>query len=117
MALILVPRQPVNDEITLRGFPLGTWTGASELPAGCSYADTGDASQTLVVCELSGNDVLQGAADIKERCRSKYGNNVVTHVPVPSAKIICSTPDDGAYSATCGDMPWVVTAENSSPSN
>jgi len=114
ISLALVPRQPVNNEITLRGFPLGTWTGINELPAGCSYADTGDGSHTLVTCDLTGNDVLAGAADVKERCRAKYGNNVVVHVPVPSASIVCTPPEGGQYSGTCGDLPWVVTAENSS---
>jgi len=116
ISLALVPRQPLaSGETTLRGFPLGTWTGASELPAGCHYADTGDGSQTIVTCDLSGNDVLAGAGDVKERCRAKYGNNVVVHVPVPAASIVCTPPTDGPYAATCGDLPWVVTAENSSP--
>tara|TARA_R110002073_G_scaffold303128_6_gene471295 strand:- start:6662 stop:8218 length:1557 start_codon:yes stop_codon:yes gene_type:complete len=111
---ILIPRQPLQSgETTLRGFPLGTWTGAGELPAGCNYANTGDDGQTLVTCDLTGNDVLAGAADVKERCRAKYGNNVVVHVPIPSAAIVCETPADGQYSETCGDTPWVVTAENS----
>lgn len=112
---VIIPRQPVADEITLRGFPLGTWTGASELPAGCSYANTGDESQTLVVCELTGTDVLQGAADVKERCRAKYGSNVVVHVPVPAAAIVCSPPTEGPQANNCAELPWVVTAENSSP--
>ncbi len=116
ISLALVPRQPVNNEITLRGFPLGTWTGASELPAACHYVDTGDSSQTLVSCDLTGTDVLNGAADIKERCRAKYGNNVVVHVPIPSAAIVCTPPTDSPYAASCGDTPWVVTVENSSPS-
>jgi hypothetical protein len=113
ISLALVPRQPVNNEITLRGFPLGTWTGANELPAGCHYVDTGDSSQTLVSCDLTGNDVLAGAADVKERCRAKYGNNVVVHVPIPSAAIVCDPAAELADS--CGATPWVVTAENSSP--
>jgi hypothetical protein len=116
ISLALVPRQPVDNEITLRGFPLGTWSGASELPSGCHYVDTGDQSQTLVSCDLSGTDVLSGAADVKERCRAKYGNNVVTHVPIPSAAIVCDPAEGSEYAASCGDTPWVVTAENSSPS-
>jgi hypothetical protein len=116
ISLALIPRQPLaSGETTLRGFPLGTWTGADELPSGCHYANTGDASQTLVTCDLTATDVLAGAADVKERCRAKYGNNVVVHVPIPAAAVVCSPPEGGQYSATCGDIPWVVTAENSSP--
>ncbi len=115
ISLALVPR-PTAEETPLRGFPLGTWSGAQELPAGCSYVDTGDSSQTLVTCDLTGNDVLAGAADVKERCRSKYGNNVVVHVPIPSSAIVCSPPEGGNYADNCGETPWVVTAENSSRS-
>jgi len=114
ISLALVPRQPLpSGETTLRGFPLGTWTGINELPAGCHFADIGNDGQTLVTCDLTGNDVLAGAADVKERCRAKYGNNVVVHVPVPSAAIVCETPEGAPYAETCGDLPWVVTAENS----
>jgi hypothetical protein len=115
ISLALVPRQPLaSGETTLRGFPLGTWTGAHELPAGCHYADTGDDSQTLVTCDLTANDVLAGAADVKDRCRAKYGNNVVVHVPIPSGAVVCTPPADGQYADSCAEFPWVVTAENSS---
>ena len=70
---------------------------------------------TGIPCDLTSTDVLNGAADIKERCRAKYGNNVVVHVPIPSAVIVCTPPANVDY--TCGDTPWVVTAENSSPSS
>lgn len=112
ISLALVPRQPVNNEITLRGFPIGTWSGSQELPAGCHYADTGDDSQIVVTCDLTGTDVIAGAADIKERCRSKYGNNVVVHVPVPADQIVCEAPVDGPHVDSCGEFPWVVSSEN-----
>lgn len=109
ISLALIPRQPVNNEVTLRGFPLGTWSGANELPAGCHYADTGDDSQIVVSCDLTATDILSGAADVKERCRSKYGNNVVLYVPVPSEQVVCSPPADGPHAANCGTTPWVVS--------
>lgn len=109
IALALIPRQPVDNEINLRGFPLGTWSGADALPAGCHFADTGDDSQIVVTCDLTANDILAGAADVKERCRSKYGNNVVVHVPVPSEQVVCEPPTDGPHAASCGAFPWIVS--------
>jgi len=112
----LVPTQPQMDEngnsvITLRGFPLGTWSGQSELPAGCRYFDVGDDSQTLVTCDLTADDLLKSQSDPKGRCRAKYADNVVVHVPIPSAAVVCAPPTDGQYAGTCSDQPWVVTAE------
>jgi hypothetical protein len=108
----VVPKQPQNGEITLRGFPLGTWSGKDQLPAGCRYVDTGDASQTLVSCDFTGDDLLQSASDPKGRCREKYADNVVVHVPIPADKIVCTPPADGKYTSTCGAQPWVIGAEN-----
>ena len=108
IARALVPRQ-VSGAVTLRGFKLGTWSGATSLPAGCRYIDTGDESQTLVGCNLTASDVLSSATDVKGKCRDKYGDNVVVHIPIPSAAIVCAPPADGQYSATCGDMvPWTA---------
>jgi hypothetical protein len=106
IARALVPRQ-VSSAITLRGFKLGTWSGATSLPAGCRYLDTGDTSQTVVACNLTASDVLSAQTDVKGKCREKYGDNVVVHIPVPGDAIVCAPPADGQYSATCGDMvPW-----------
>jgi len=110
----LVPTQPQRDEngndiITLRGFPLGTWTGANELPQGCEYFDTGDNSQTLVLCDLTASDLMVSLNDPKGKCQEKYGDNVVVHVPVPPDVITCNPPENGANAETCGDTPWVVT--------
>ena len=109
IARALVPRQPQGDQITLRGFKLGTWSDAHGLPAGCRYLDTGDDSQTLVACDLTATDVLSSQTDVKGRCREKYGDNVVVHIPIPASAIVCSPPKDGAYSSTCGEtVPWVA---------
>jgi hypothetical protein len=108
IARALVPRQPSSGgAVTLRGFRLGTWSGASALPAGCRYLDTGDQSQTLVGCNLTAGDVLSAQTDVKGKCREKYGDNVVVHIPVPGDALVCAPPADGQYSASCGDMvPW-----------
>ncbi len=109
----LVPPQPQkdadgNDILTLRGFPLGTWSGAAELPLGCRYVETGEAGQNLVACDLTAADLLVSADDPKGKCREKYGDNVVVHVPVPQGVISCSPPTGGAYADTCSNTPWVV---------
>lgn len=39
---------------------------------------------------------------------------MLAHVPIPAAALVCSPPADGQYAASCGELPWVVTAENSS---
>ena len=108
----LVPPQPQDGEITLRGFPLGTWSGASELPASCRYAETGDDSQTIVLCDLNASDLFANANDMKGVCRSKYGDNVVTHIPVPAAAIVCEPNAEKRFTANCGAMPWVIGDEN-----
>jgi hypothetical protein len=110
IARALVPRQPVSGSVTLRGFKLGTWSGATSLPAGCRFLDTGDQSQTVVACNLTASDVLSAQTDVKGKCREKYGDNVVVHIPIPATAIVCAPPADGQYSATCGDMvPWTAS--------
>jgi len=105
----LVPPQPVDGKITLWGFPLGTWSGASDLPVGCKYvAGPEGTSQTLVSCDLKASDLLSSAGDPKERCRQRYAGDVVVHVPVPQGAITCNPPADGPYAGTCSDMPWIV---------
>jgi hypothetical protein len=109
IAFALVPRQPVDGKITLRGFRLGTWTDENALPAGCRYLETGDDMHTEVACDLTASDVLAGSADLKNTCRDKYGDNVVVHIPIPAGAIVCSPPADGQYNSTCGDMvPWTA---------
>ena len=113
----VVPFQPDMDgTLRLRGFHLGTWSNMNELPSGCRYIDTGDtaSTKTLVACDLTASDVLSSQQDPKQKCREKYGDNVVVHVPVPKAAIVCTPPADGQYAATCSDMPWVVGSAPSS---
>ena len=102
----MIPIQPTADGVTLRGFPLGTWSGADQLPAGCTYADTGDDSQTIVTCNLTASDLLASANDPKGRCREKYGDNVVVHVPIDKGAIECGTPPEGPYADSCDADPW-----------
>jgi hypothetical protein len=97
LAAGLVPRSS-------RGFPLGTWSGIDELPAGCNFVDPGDGSQTVVSCDLTAADLMASARDPKGLCRSRYGDNVVVHVPVPADAVAC-TPPDGA---DCSATPWVI---------
>ncbi len=112
----LVPsirEQESREGLYLRGFPLGTWSGANELPTGCRYLDIGleardNASQTLVACEMRGSDLIQNLQDPKEFCRQKYGDDVVVHVPIPGEAIQCE-PGDHMHAGSCTDQPWVVT--------
>lgn len=106
----VVPPQNGLEELTLRGFKLGTWTGESELPPGCRYADTGEDLQALVLCDLTANDVFNALNDPKEVCRATYGNQVVVHVPIPAEAITCN-PGDGPEAEGCGAMPWVIGSE------
>jgi hypothetical protein len=107
----VVPFQPDQDgTLRLRGFHLGTWSDMNQLPSGCRYLETGDtdSTKTLVACDLTASDVLSSQQDPKQKCREKYGDNVVVHVPVPAGAIVCTPPADGQYAATCSSMPWVV---------
>jgi hypothetical protein len=109
IARALVPSQPQDGEITLRGFRLGTWSDADGLPAGCHYMETGDQSHTAVACNLTASDILTAKTDVKGKCRDKYGDNVVVHIPVPSDAIVCAPPADGAHTDTCGEtVPWTA---------
>ncbi len=113
VATSLVPPQPIvsddgSQEVTFRGFPLGTWAGLDSLPAGCRHVDLGDGSQTVVACDLTSADLIDHSADLKRRCLEKYGDNVVVHVPVPSELITCQPPADGTYAGTCSETPWIV---------
>ena len=116
----LVPRQPQKidgqDVVTLRGFRLGTWGDANGLPGGCRYVEDGEDTRTLVACDLTAADLLASAADPKDRCREKYGDNVVVHIPVPAEAIVCTPDPEGQFTDTCGDNPWVVGDEGQSGS-
>jgi hypothetical protein len=113
IARALVPVQPDPDgSLRLRGFHLGTWSDPSSLPAGCRHVDTGDpgSARTLVACDLTASDLIASAGDPKGRCREKYGDAVVVHVPVPADALVCSPPEGGQYAADCGATPWVLGA-------
>jgi hypothetical protein len=116
IALGIVPPQPEKGPdgkpiVKLRGFRLGTWSGIDELPAGCRFLKTGDDSHTLVSCDLTASDLLASQKDPKGRCREKYGDNVVVHLPIPAAALVCTPPADGQYSASCGVRPWEIGNE------
>jgi hypothetical protein len=101
----------------LRGFRLGGWSGfvsgseaASTLPANCRYVHPGDNSQTLVACDLTADDLLSGAADVKSYCQEKYADSIVVHVPIPAAKIQCDPAGSTSpYASTCSATPWILT--------
>lgn len=104
--------------VNLRGFPLGTWTGDKELPSGCTFVETGEEqnSQTIVSCELTGNEVVDNSDDIQGFCGEKYGNNVVVHVPIPQVGVSCEAPgasDNNPHGDApgCGARPWEIFNE------
>lgn len=90
------------------GFKLGTWSGAAELPAGCRYHDVVDGAHTLVVCDLTGAEVLQNAAELKGYCRERYAPDVVVHIAIPAAQVVCDPPEGGPYADDCSAYPWVL---------
>lgn len=94
-----------------RGFPLGTWSDPAGLPAGCRHVDLGDGSQTVVTCDLSAADVLNYSLDPVARCRNKYADNVVVHVPLPPASAIECVPaeSESPYADGCEGTPWLLT--------
>ncbi len=103
--------------LSARGFRLGTWSGfvsgnqtESKLPANCRYLELGDASQTLVECDLTAGDVLYGASDVRAFCQEKYADNIVVHVPVPSDLITCDpSTSTSSYAGECSATPWILT--------
>ncbi len=105
-AELLVPI--VDTQNSFRGFPLGGWKSINSLPSGCSYVELGDNSGTVVVCDLSGNDILSNSNDLKGLCRSRYADNIVVHIPIPTQAFTCA-PGDNQYASTCTDEPWIVT--------
>ena len=92
-----------------RGFELATWGDDKGLPSGCKFADTGDDSQTLVACDITAGDVIS-SPELKDFCRSTYGNDVVVHIPVPGDAVVCEPSEEKAEE--CGAHPWVIGDEN-----
>ena len=115
-ALVPPVRQQLEEGgISLRGFPLGTWSAPDQLPNGCRYVDVGSEfnekpSQVIVECDIRGQELLQNLEDPKDFCREKYGRDVVVHVPIPKDAIVCE-PTDGQYTADCSATPWVVISD------
>ncbi|MEM6997022.1 MAG: hypothetical protein AAF721_41345 [Myxococcota bacterium] len=110
---VLLPPQPRDGDegdVTKRGFELATWDDREGLPAGCRYAKGEDRLRSVVVCDITSTDLRGHLSDPKEFCRSTYGNQVVVHVPVPSAALSC-TPPDTDEGGTCSDAPWNIGAE------
>lgn len=90
------------------GFRLGGWSGATELPSGCRYEDVVEGGHTLVVCDLTGAEVLQNAAELKSYCRDRYADDVVVHIAVAADAIVCAPPEGGPYADDCPTYPWVL---------
>ncbi len=95
---------PVDD----LGFRLGGWSGPAELPVGCRYEDLVPGSQTLVVCDLTGAEVLQNAAELKSYCLERYADDVVVHIAIAPNAIVCEPPPGGPYADDCPTYPWVL---------
>jgi hypothetical protein len=111
---VVPPNGRYPDGNFLRGFRLGTWDDAEGLPAGCRYVEhDADSSQslpdthTLVECDITAGDLANttNATELKDFCRSKYGDNVVVHVPLPGDIIKCEPPE-GAPAYCEGMTPW-----------
>ena len=123
LGFALVPsisQQQQAGGLSLRGFPLGTWSAPNALPNGCRYVETGaevgseKPSQTIVECDIFGSDLLTNLKDPKEFCRAKYGRDIVVHVPIPKDTLVCEPPADGQYTEDCGEFPWVIVADDRS---
>jgi hypothetical protein len=91
------------------GFRLGGWSGPEALPLGCRYQDIVEGGNALVVCDLTGSEVLQNAAELKSYCRDRYADDVVVHIAVDATAIVCEPPTDGPYAEGCPPHPWVLT--------
>jgi len=93
-----------------RGFRLGTWSNMNALPPSCHYVELGDQSNTVVACDLNASDLVAGAADVRAYCQDKYADNVVVHVPVPTANVTCDpAKSTSQFASTCSATPWVLT--------
>jgi hypothetical protein len=93
-----------------RGFPLGGWADATKLPPSCRFVQLDDMSQTIVTCDLNARDLVDGAADVKAACATKYADNIVVHVPIDPAVLVCEpNTSSSPYADSCSATPWVVT--------
>lgn len=90
------------------GFRLGGWQGPAELPPGCRYHDVVAGAHTLVVCDLTGAEVLQNADELKGYCRERFADDVVVHVAIEPDAIVCEPDPAAAYAGDCGAQPWVL---------
>lgn len=90
------------------GFRLGGWSGPETLPPGCRYEDVVDGAHALVVCDLTGAEVLQNAAELKSYCRDRFADDVVVHIAVAADAIVCEPPTGGPYAEGCPAHPWVL---------
>lgn len=99
-----------------RGFPLAGWTdfklgdeAGSRLPANCRYVALGDNSQTVVACDLTASELVDGASDVKATCAAKYADSIVVHVPIPQPITCRPEGSPSPYAGSCSATPWVVT--------
>jgi hypothetical protein len=90
------------------GFELGAWTGLGELPPGCRFHPVTDGADNLVVCDLTGAEVLQNASEIKSYCRDRFADDIVVHVAIEPSAIRCEPAADGVYADDCTSQPWVL---------
>ncbi len=111
----LVPK-PADGKVPMRGFRLGTWSAPEDVPKGkCHYAPLGEGkgqeSHTVVLCDITANDLIDKAQDPKDFCRTEYAGDVVVHIPVPTAAVVCTPPADAISADHCGRLPWLVGRE------
>ncbi len=109
---------PLSEQVSpweVRGFQLGGWSNfvagseaESQLPPNCRYVDIGENGQTLVSCDLSAADLLNGAADVRSACADKYADSIVVHVPIPTGVTCDPSKSESPYAGTCSDTPWVL---------
>lgn len=113
---VIPPKGHYGDGSLLRGFRLGTWDDPKGLPSGCRYVghDADEAgglpdTQTLVECDITAGDLASTttAAEVKDFCRQKFGDNVVVHVPLPGDILKCEPPE-GAPAYCQGATPWTL---------
>jgi hypothetical protein len=60
------------------------------------------------VCDLTAAEVLQNASELKAWCRESYADDVVVHIAVDAAAIVCEPDPEVAYSGDCPTHPWVL---------
>ncbi len=109
---------------TRRGFLLGGWDENNQTKFQsdkCRFVTEAfnndgqitEDSRTLVACDITANDVVDNAQDVKEFCRKTYAKDIVVYVPVPTEAVVCTPPGEGHGTvAECGTHPWVLGQEN-----